>query len=272
MSDDSKAPISFSGPTSNPIVGDATYGYRPALTQPLVRNDSEQNTFLLKALARELNADLVGVCANDDKLLRPNGEVAKRGGAQRFGWVVVIGVNMDREGFRTSPSDRIHEATREGYARMKVMASALADGLAARGWESFAAGNGEAWSVALAYRAGLGQLGRNGMLLASGVDGATGSCLRLCKVFTSLPLIPDQPAARICADVCRECTQCAQSCPAGAIEDGDSPAGKYWQIDGEKCRAKWSELETRCAACITHCPLTWGATGESARGSILSAR
>ena len=245
--------IHFSGSTPDPVIEGAAYGHRPARGDAHGVDDPEANTDWIKATACELGADLVGICSCDDQMLRPKGEVAGLGGSARFPWVIVMAVTMDREAFRESPSPEIQAATRAGYARMKVLASSLADALAERGHESFAAGNGEAGSVPLALVAGLGQLGRNGLLLTR----SYGACVRICKVFTAMPLSSDLPSDPVGAGCCVDCDRCARACPAAGIETGAEPAGSYWKVDAERCRKVWTELETRCAACITHCPRTW---------------
>jgi len=45
--------------------------------------------------------------------------------------------------------------------------------------------NDTALSIPLAIDAGLGELGRNGLLITA----EYGYCIRLCKIFTNLPLI-----------------------------------------------------------------------------------
>jgi len=244
-----------SGSTPDPAIEGAAYGHRPARGDAREIGDPEADTAWVKAIAHELGAYLVGVCPCDEELLRPKGEVAGLGGSARFPWVVVMVVTMDREGFRESPSSGIHAATREGYARMKVLASSLADAIAERGHESFAAGNGEAGSVPLAVVAGLGRLGRSGLLLTR----SYGACVRICKVFTAMPLLADRPSDPVGDECCVDCDSCARACPAAAIETGVAPAGDYWKVDSERCRKGWTRLETRCAACITHCPRTWAA-------------
>lgn len=243
----------FSGSTSDPIIEGATYGHRPASGDAHGVGDPEADTNWVKATARELGAALVGVCSCDDRLIRSKGEVAGLGGYARFPWVVVMAVTMDREAFRESPSPEIHSATTAGYARMKVLASSLADAIAGRGHESFATGNGEAGSVPLAVVAGLGRLGRSGLLLTQ----PHGACVRICKVFTAMPLLPDRAPDPVVSGCCADCDSCARACPGAAIETGTAPAGNYWAVDAERCRKVWTQLETRCAACITHCPRTW---------------
>ena len=54
----------------------------------------------------------------------------------------------------------------------------------------------------MAVDAGLGELGRNGQLITRDF----GSSVRISKVFTDLPLIPDRP---VDLGVQRFCEQCA---------------------------------------------------------------
>jgi epoxyqueuosine reductase len=59
----------------------------------------------------------------------------------------------------------------------------------------------------MAVDAGLGELGRNGQLLTRNC----GPRVRLSKVFTNLPLIPDKPIDIGVQNFCEECALCAKS-------------------------------------------------------------
>ncbi len=68
-------------------------------------------------------------------------------------------------------------------------------------------------SIPLAVDAGLGEPGRHGLLL----NPDYGSLVRICKVLTDLPLETDRLIAFGTAEICRNCTICADNCPAQVI-------------------------------------------------------
>ena len=71
-----------------------------------------------------------------------------------------------------------------------------------------------------AAQAGVGFIGRNGLLIAPGV----GSYLLLGEIITTLPLSTDSPLEQDCGN----CGRCVRSCPGGAL----LPAGG---LDANRC-------------------------------------
>jgi ferredoxin len=211
-----------------------------------------QNSRLIKEKTLEFGADLVGVCRLNRKWLRERNSLDDHRPVE-FSSVIVIAVGMEADCFRRPSSPEIREETRRGYKRMKEAAGRLGRYIAGAGYSALAAGNGEAISVPLAVEAGLGRLGRNGMLLTD----EFGPRLRIGKVFTDAPLEPDDPPGDLMHDLCRVCVKCAEACPAGAIERESTPSDDVWRVDALLCDRYWRETNRECAACIAVCPLTW---------------
>ncbi len=207
----------------------------------------------IKNKARELGADLVGICRLNRRWLYKDNSLDKHHGTVDFSWVIVVGIAMNAESFRVSPSPAIRDETSNGYRRMERVAGELSRHIATLGYNAFSTGNGLALSVPQAVEAGLGRLGRNSLLIAE----QFGPCLRICKVFTDMPLKADRTPQAFLAEICRDCSLCADACPAAAIETGRIPLDKVWRIDGNLCSAHWKKVNRECAGCIAACPATW---------------
>jgi len=122
--------------------------------------------------------------------------------------------------------------------------------------------NDTALSIPLAIDAGLGELGRNGLLITP----EYGPCVRICKVFTDLPLEADKPREIGIANFCRRCNLCAEACEVEAIQKEPEPSYRVlcpsnnpgvlkWAVDVDKCFSFWIENGMDCSTCISACPL-----------------
>ncbi|ACL63714.1 4Fe-4S ferredoxin, iron-sulfur binding protein [Anaeromyxobacter dehalogenans 2CP-1] len=107
--------------------------------------------------------------------------------------------------------------------------------------------------IPLAIAAGLGELGKNGMLINDRF-GPRGS---FAVVTTDIPLAVDRQRDLGVQEFCRVCNKCADACPVSAVPRGEAgaPAGgvSRWQVDGPKC---WTYLKInpKCMACTGACP------------------
>lgn len=174
--------------------------------------------------------------------------------------VVVMAVEMDYQTIALSPSALEGAATGLGYSHMCELGYSVATFLRALGYRAFANGNDVTLSIPYAVAAGLGELGRNGMLITR----EFGPRVRLVKVLTELELAPDPPRSFGVWDFCKSCKRCAEACPSKAISDGDptlegqtlsnNPGVLKWYIDPEKCIQFWRDNGSDCANCIAACP------------------
>lgn len=124
-------------------------------------------------------------------------------------------------------------------------------------------GNNGALSIPLAMDAGLGSLGRNGLL----VNPEHGSCLKICKVFTDMDLVEDDPVKHPLLDQCYSCKVCSRACEVDAITSRTEPEEEKacpsnnegiirWPVDHYRCYQFWLENGSDCSSCIATCPLT----------------
>ncbi|MHC4916176.1 MAG: 4Fe-4S dicluster domain-containing protein [Planctomycetota bacterium] len=174
---------------------------------------------------------------------------------------LVMCVPMDRDDICKSPGFAASAATGRAYSMMAVVASGVAELIRRLGYRAISCGNGTALSIPLAIDAGLGVMGRSGMLLTE----EFGPFVRICKVFTDLPLAADDPRAERPDDFCRKCKACARKCPVGAISDADGPGYDTpspsnnpgvlrWPVDADKCYCFWVENGSDCSTCLAACP------------------
>jgi epoxyqueuosine reductase QueG len=134
------------------------------------------------------------------------------------------------------------------------------------GYTALPCANDTALSIPLAIDAGLGALGRIGILITKDF----GPRIRLCKVLTDMPLEEDEPDIDFINkinDTCTNCQRCADACDFGAISNNDSPTyqpysksnnsgTKKWYVDVEKCYDGWVHYSSDCAKCIKACPFS----------------
>lgn len=186
-----------------------------------------------------------------------------------YEYAIVIAIAMDPEAIKTSPAFPSATATGLGYSHVALCVSSLAEFIRFLGYEAIPMSNRLALSIPLAIDAGLGESGRNGLLITP----EHGPCVRLCKVFTNLPLEPDKSIEFGVSKFCIKCNKCAGACEAGAIQKGgepsfngltisNNPGHLRYAIDHEKCFQFWIENGCECSTCISVCPWVKSTTGK----------
>ncbi len=173
--------------------------------------------------------------------------------------VVVLAFEEDYFGIANSPGRLASAAVGNGYSRMAFTACTLAEFIRVLGYRAIPAGNGTGLSIPMAIDAGLGEVGRLGLLITP----KYGPRIRLAKVITDMPLIPDFQIRFGVKEFCEECMLCAEHCPSGAITDGqrtwkgksasNNPGTFKWYIEGEKC---YDFNGFSCSNCKRVCPFT----------------
>ncbi|RKZ14043.1 hypothetical protein DRQ50_09625 [bacterium] len=219
----------------------------------------ETATRFLKGWARKLGAHACGVTR-----LRSHHLYSHKGRGPRWGeavtldhtWAVAFTVEMDFDTLGTAPEAPTVMESAQQYLNSGTIAVQLAQGIRRLGWpaEAHIDANYQVVCPLVARDAGLGEIGRMGLLMTPGL----GPRVRIAVVTTDLPLVADPPADDPTVEhFCSLCRKCADICPAQAIPAGapqDIAGLDRWQINQEACFTYWCRSGTDCGQCVRVCP------------------
>ncbi len=242
-----------------------------------VNVDPEIMSFRVKQVAKFCGASDVGICEFDrrwvyDPRWNPDTNKADIPADQDLGeeyrYVIVLLGAMEKKFIKFSPTALSSAATEMGYAMMGFTAASVAAFIRRLGYKAIPSGNDTALSIPYAIMAGLGELGRHGLL----IHPKFGTMVRLAKVFTDLPLKIDKPIKFGAFEYCLNCSLCADVCPAQCISNGEptteipndaaAPGMKKWYIDSKSCRDFWDRNGSDCSNCVKACPYGYDNEGE----------
>ncbi|UCD74180.1 MAG: hypothetical protein JSV91_10360 [Phycisphaerales bacterium] len=224
-----------------------------------LRASPEEFTRRVKGFARYLGADLVGTTK-----LNP-AYVYSRIGRSPGKWgeaitldhehAIAIAVEMNHEMVRHAPKAPTTTETAFKYFEAAKIAMVVARYINFLGYEARAHvdGNYRVMCVPIACDAGLGELGRLGLLMTP----RFGPSVRLSIVTTNLPLTQDEPIHFGVQHFCGICRKCATNCPSQSVDSGDRKfvnGAEKWQTNRDTCYRFWRTNGTDCAVCINVCP------------------
>ncbi len=224
----------------------------------------------VKRVARHLGADLVGVAPTHPAFLYAAGQRYLQEGeaedsyerlspeelARRFPSVIVATVAWD---YNLIQAHR-HHIGDAGYHFSQMRAAMVLKSLEGYVRElGYTALRGAVNPQGAGLAAGLGELGRNGMLITD----KFGARVHMPDpILTDLPLAPDKPIDIGVEDFCKVCRKCAVTCPTNSISFGD----KVVHNGIEKYKINWLtcyklrpfvvDYWGSCLTCVTVCPFT----------------
>ena len=109
--------------------------------------------------------------------------------------------------------------------------------------------------VPLAQKAGLGVIGKHGLLIS---DKDFGPSLRIAAIYTDIENLPfaEENHHMWVQDFCETCNKCIRSCPVGAIyehsmEVNNNPNTRQC-IDNSKCATPFAN-DYGCTICVKSC-------------------
>jgi reductive dehalogenase len=242
-------------------------------------SDPQELTKKIKKVAKWFGADMVGICRLDrrwvyshtygetvyfgpgDGSKHTSGESIIQEIPDEFQYAIVMCYEMDYEVIQHYSTYASLAATSMGYSRMAITNHHLSSFIKDIGYKVInCTNNNVALSIPMAMQAGLGDLGRNGVLITP----KYGPRVRISKVITDLPLVQDSPIDFGVTEFCEACEICSEKCPSQSLQYGersDKPRSisnidgvLKWHINAETCRVHWSRSRRDCAICINVCP------------------
>ena len=168
---------------------------------------------------------------------------------------IAFSSEMDHEMVHSTPRAPAATESAVQYMHLANIGIALAMYLTKLGCSARAHidGNYQVLATAVAHDAGIGELGRLGLIMTP----THGPRVRLAVVTTDLELIEDQPVNFGVQHFCEICKKCADNCPSTSIEFGEKKnvrGAVKWQSNMETCYKFWRKAGTDCAICMAVCP------------------
>ncbi len=235
----------------------------PALVEEWARRlqASADPAAVLRELALALGALAVGICEIDEEFVYSHrgrhdhhyGEPIDPAHSR----AVVFLVEMDHAEMGHAPRARTVRESARQYHRGALISLTLCAVLGRCGHHARSQHDAhyELLLPPLAVKAGLGELGRNNILIADRV----GSRVRIGAVSCSLDLPCDTPVDLGAAAFCEICKKCADNCPARALstDERESVLGvPKWPTATERCYEYWRRIGTDCGICMACCPFS----------------
>lgn len=230
--------------------------------KPYERVDAVHLTDVVKETARRFGASAVGICTMYKKWIYSHAlDGTTIDIPPEYQYAIVLVIAMDAEEIARSPSYVASIENGLGYSRTAACCACLAQFLRNLGYGAIPAGNDIALSIPLAIDAGMGELGRNGLLITP----EYGPCVRLAKILTDMPLVADQPVEFGVHQFCETCNRCVEACEASAIQENTKPSYRTqclsnndgivrWAVNHDKCYDFWVKNGNDCSNCIAACP------------------
>jgi reductive dehalogenase len=171
-------------------------------------------------------------------------------------YAIAFTVEMDKFLLGTSPAGPTVMESAQQYLKSGSIAVQVAAFIRMLGYPARAHidGNYQVLCPLIARDAGLGEIGRMGLLMTPKL----GPRVRISVVTTDLPLVADKRNYNYTLiDFCEKCKKCAVNCPPKAIPFDDRKefdGAKRWRINSESCYTYWCVAGTDCGRCMSVCP------------------
>ncbi|PLX19442.1 MAG: hypothetical protein C0597_05175 [Marinilabiliales bacterium] len=253
-------PFSFASAHANLEVIEAL---KPIVNGRVSENRQEVDPFkisnYIKTWCKKLGAHSVGITELQDYHLyshKGRGDLYNKEILNDHKYAIAITIEMDNEMIQTAPKGPVVMESTQQYLNSGTIALQVAYFIRSLGYEARAHidGNYEVICPLVARDAGLGEIGRMGLLMTPEL----GPRVRIAAITTDIPLVTDFSEGKSSAiDFCSICKKCADICPSRSISFADREEIKgalRWQINSESCFTYWCSSGTDCGRCMAVCP------------------
>lgn len=253
-------PLSFSSAHANLEVIEAL---KPMVNGPVSKNKTDIDPIrigdYIKTWCKKLGSHSVGFTELKDYHLyshKGRGDLYGKEIDNQHKYAIAISIEMEHEMIQTAPKGPVVMESTQQYLNSGTIALQVANFIRNMGYSARAHidGNYELICPLVARDAGLGEIGRMGLLMTPKL----GPRVRLAVVTTDMPLLlEDKKDFSPAIDFCTICKKCADVCPSRSIsfEDRKEIGGVLrWQINSESCFTYWCSSGTDCGRCMAVCP------------------
>jgi reductive dehalogenase len=227
--------------------------------------DPVQATELVKQFGLHIGADMVGICkVNPLWVYSHRGEI-HYGNYNEWGeplddfpaYAVVLLTEMNWDHVSAAPHSPSVAESANDYAKGAYLSTVMGRWFAHMGYRGIAQNtrNYDTVLVPLAVDAGLGEVGRQGYLIAP----RFGARVRVFATLTDMELVPDKPVSLGIDEFCQRCKKCSDTCPSRSIPAGEKTITngiRRWKLDEDSCFEYWSKVGTDCSICMAVCPFS----------------
>jgi ferredoxin len=218
------------------------------------------NTRNIRSIINYFGAETCGICEVDQSYVYSHvGRGPEPYGSEidlQHKYAVVFALPMDLKMIAAAPKPPVYVETERKYLEVGKISLLVSDFIGKMGYSArahIAGSNYQAMLTPMGWKAGLGEIGRIGILITE----RYGPRVRLGLVTTDMPLSVNSSKIFGVQDFCQKCRKCADNCPAQAISHGEKTeenGALKWVINREACYQFWRKAGTDCAMCIYVCP------------------
>ena len=253
-------PVTFAAANANlEVIETLKKNVQGKISETQIKIDSKEISRFIKNWSKKLGAHTVGITNLKDYHLysyKGRGELYGKEITNQHPNAIAVTVEMNHEIMQTAPQGPvIMESTRQ-YLNSGTIAVQIANFIRNLGYSARAHidGNYELICPLVARDAGLGEIGRMGLLMTPKL----GPRIRIAVITTDLPLEIDKTNNNSSTiDFCSICKKCADNCPSKSISfnDREKICGVLrWKINSESCFTYWCTIGTDCGRCMSVCP------------------